>query len=258
MREVIRAYQQCCATAIAAYDGYVAKYLGDGVLAYFGYPHAHEDDAERAVRAGLELVAAVGRIQTPHSALLQVRIGIASGLVVVGDLIGEGASQERAVVGDTPNQAARLQSLAEPGAIVVAASTRQLLGNIFELHDLGRHLVKGFKAPIEAWAIKGARNWESRFEARATALTGFTARKKRGGGKARSLSFRARPASASRASADGFPNTWRPNRIFGCDINARPTMPTARFTRSLCSSDRLPELKPTICPMPSSTSSRRC
>jgi class 3 adenylate cyclase/tetratricopeptide (TPR) repeat protein/ABC-type transport system involved in cytochrome c biogenesis ATPase subunit len=178
MREVIRAYQQCCATAISAYDGYVAKYLGDGVLAYFGYPHAHEDDAERAVRAGLELVAAVGRIQTPHSALLQVRIGIASGLVVVGDLIGEGASQERAVVGDTPNHAARLQSLAEPGAIVVAASTRQLLGNIFELHDLGRHQVKGFKAPIEAWAIKGTRTWESRFEARATALTGFIGRER--------------------------------------------------------------------------------
>jgi class 3 adenylate cyclase len=109
--------------------------MGDGVLAYFGYPHAHEDDAERAVRAGLELVAAVGALTT--HALLQTRVGIATGLVVVGDLIGSGASREQAIVGETPNLAARLQGVAEPSSVVVAESTRKLVGNLFELEDRG-------------------------------------------------------------------------------------------------------------------------
>src|SRR6516225_8092616 len=120
MREVIRAYQDACSGPVARYDGFIARFMGDGILAYFGFPRAHEDDAERAVRAGLDIVAAVGRLRAPEP--LKVRVGVATGLVVVGDLVGAGASQEQAVVGDTPNLAASLQALAEPGTIVVAAS----------------------------------------------------------------------------------------------------------------------------------------
>ena len=130
LREVISAYQKCVAETVARFGGFVAKYMGDGVLIYFGYPQAHEDDAERAVRAGLELVAAVSGLKTQAS--LQTRVGIATGLVVVGDLIGSGASQEQAIVGETPNLAARLQGVAEPNMVVIAESTRQLLGNLFD------------------------------------------------------------------------------------------------------------------------------
>ena len=115
LREVISAYQKCVAETVQRFGGFVAKYMGDGVLVYFGYPHAHEDDAERAVRAGLELVAAVSNLKT-HAAL-RTRVGIATGLVVVGDLIGSGASQEQAIVGETPNLAARLQGIAEPNGV---------------------------------------------------------------------------------------------------------------------------------------------
>src|ERR1022692_1178662 len=130
LREVISAYQKCVAETVRRFDGFVAKYMGDGVLVYFGYPQAHEDDAERAVRAGLELIAAIGDLKT--HATLQTRVGIATGLVVVGDLIGAGAAQEQAVVGETPNLAARLQALAEPNTVVIADGTRKLLGNLFE------------------------------------------------------------------------------------------------------------------------------
>src|ERR1700719_1639095 len=130
-REVISAYQNSVAESVGRFGGFVAKYMGDGVLVYFGYPRAHEDDAERAVRAGLQLVAAVGDLKT-HAAL-QTRVGIATGLVVVGDLIGSGSSQEQAIVGETPNLAARLQGVAEPNGVVIAESTRKLLGNLFEL-----------------------------------------------------------------------------------------------------------------------------
>ena len=135
LREVISAYQKCVAETVGRFGGFVAKYMGDGVLIYFGYPQAHEDDAERAVRAGLELVAAVGGLKT-HAAL-QTRVGIATGLVIVGDLIGSGASQEQAIVGETPNLAARLQGVAEPNSVVIAESTRKLIGSLFELEDLG-------------------------------------------------------------------------------------------------------------------------
>ena len=141
LREVISAYQKCVAETVQRFGGFVAKYMGDGVLVYFGYPQAHEDDAERAVRAGLELVAAVGDLKT--HAPLQTRVGIATGLVVVGDLIGSGASQEQAIVGETPNLAARLQGVAEPNSVVIAESTRKLLGNLFELEDLGAQDLKG-------------------------------------------------------------------------------------------------------------------
>jgi class 3 adenylate cyclase len=128
MSGVIRAYQACCADTVKRWEGQVAKYMGDGVLAYFGWPAAHEDDAERAVRAGLDLVERIARLEAGADALLAARVGIATGQVVVGDLIGEGAAQEHTVVGDTPNLAARLQALAEPGAVVIAPGTRRLLG----------------------------------------------------------------------------------------------------------------------------------
>ena len=133
LREIISAYQKCVAETVARFSGYVAKYMGDGVLIYFGYPQADEDDAERAVRAGLELVTAVSGLKT--HATLQTRIGIATGLVVVGDLIGSGAYQEQAIVGETPNLAARLQGVAGPNSVVIAESTRKLLGNLFRCFD---------------------------------------------------------------------------------------------------------------------------
>src|SRR5207248_10842092 len=135
LREVIGAYHRCVSGTVARFDGFVAKFMGDGVLVYFGYPQAHEDDAERAVRAGLAVVDAVGRLSAPEA--LQARIGVASGLVIVGDLIGEGAAQERGVIGETPNLAARLQALATAGGIVIADATRRQIGALFEVEDLG-------------------------------------------------------------------------------------------------------------------------
>src|SRR5215813_15587406 len=163
LREVISAYQRCVAETVGRFGGFVAKYMGDGVLAYFGYPQAHEDDAERAVRAGLELVAAVSGLKT-HAAL-QTRVGIATGLVVVGDLVGSGASQEQAIVGDTPNLAARLQGAAEPNTVVIAEATRGLLGSLFELRDLGPKDLKGIAGPVRALAVLRVSSVESRFEA---------------------------------------------------------------------------------------------
>ncbi|HXW48365.1 MAG TPA: adenylate/guanylate cyclase domain-containing protein, partial [Xanthobacteraceae bacterium] len=175
LREVISAYQKCVARTVLRFGGYVAKYMGDGVLVYFGYPLAHEDDAERAVRAGLELVAAVGDLTT--GAALQARVGIATGLVVVGDLIGSGAAQEQAVVGETPNLASRLQGIAEPDSVVIAESTRKLLGNLFELQDLAVRDLKGIAAPQRAWAALRPRTVESRFEAlHASGLTALVGR----------------------------------------------------------------------------------
>ena len=165
MREIMSAYHHRCAEVIGKSGGFVAKYMGDGVLAYFGYPQAHEDDAERAVRCGLALVDAASRLQTSHGATLQVRIGIATGVVVVGDLIGEGAAQEQGVVGETPNLAARLQTLAEPGQVVISPSTRRLTSGLFEYGDLGRVVLKGLADPIQAWQVLAASAVQSRFEA---------------------------------------------------------------------------------------------
>src|SRR4029450_1583062 len=142
---------------------FIGEFRGDGILAYFGYPRAHEDDAERTVRAGLDIIAAVARLETRAAEPLAVRIGIATGLVVVGDLSREGALREHAVVGDTPNIAARLQVLAEPGTVVGAASTRRLLGDLFRLRDLGLHEVKGIAEPVAAWAVEGVSASERRF-----------------------------------------------------------------------------------------------
>jgi class 3 adenylate cyclase len=165
LREVIGAYHRCGGEQIAKSGGFVARYMGDGILAYFGYPQAHEDDAERAVRAGLALVAAVAKLSDGAGAALRMRIGIATGLVVVGDLAGEAAAQEHNVVGETPNLAARLQALAEPDTIVIDASTRRLLANLFEYHDLGTIELKGFAAPVHAWRVLGEGTTDSRFEA---------------------------------------------------------------------------------------------
>ena len=141
------------------FGGFVAKYLGDGVLVYFGYPEAHEDDAERAVRAGLELIPAVSALKTP--VVLQTRVGIATGLVVVGDLVGSGEAQERGIVGETPNLAARLQGVAPPNTAVIAEGTRKLLGTLFELEDLGPKDLKGIAGPVRAWAALRASSVES-------------------------------------------------------------------------------------------------
>jgi class 3 adenylate cyclase/predicted ATPase/ABC-type transport system involved in cytochrome c biogenesis ATPase subunit len=179
MREIIATYQATCAPIIAEYDGAIAKFMGDGILAYFGYPRAHEDDAERAVHAALAMSAAVGRLQTSVREPLNVRVGIATGLVVVGHRIGEGAAQEQAVVGDAPNLAARLQSLAEPGAVVISASTRRLIANSFQVRSLGLHDLKGFSGAIEAWCVQGISNSETRFDsAQARQQIGFVGREK--------------------------------------------------------------------------------
>jgi class 3 adenylate cyclase len=164
LREVIGAYHSCVAQTTGRYDGFVAKYMGDGVLVYFGYPHAHEDDAERAVRAGLALVDAAAAIAIADRKL-SVRIGIGTGIVVVGDLIGEGSAQEQAVVGDTPNLAARLQALAGPNTVVIGPRTRRLLGDLFEYRDLGPFELKGITEPGRAYQVLHQSAIESRFEA---------------------------------------------------------------------------------------------
>jgi class 3 adenylate cyclase len=173
LREIIGAYHRCIADTVARFAGFVAKYFGDGVLIYFGYPEAHEDDAERAVRAGLAVIEAIGKLATPEP--LRVRLGVASGLVVVGDLIGEGAAQERGVVGEMPNLAARLQALAAPDTLVIAESTRRQIGGLFEIEDLGLQALAGFAEPQRAWRVAGESGVVSRFEAlrsEATPLVG--------------------------------------------------------------------------------------
>ncbi|MFY9838790.1 MAG: adenylate/guanylate cyclase domain-containing protein, partial [Xanthobacteraceae bacterium] len=150
LRELISAYHKCVAEVVRRFGGFVAQYLGDGVLVYFGYPEAHEDDAERAVRAGLVLIEAVIALKTPAS--LQSRVGIATGLVVVGDLMaGSGEAHERGIVGETPNLAARLQGIAAPNTVIIAEATRRLLGNLFELKDLDARDLKGVAEPVRAW-----------------------------------------------------------------------------------------------------------
>jgi class 3 adenylate cyclase/tetratricopeptide (TPR) repeat protein len=157
MREIIRAFQDACGKIIARYSGYVAKYLGDGMLVYFGYPQAHENDPERAVRAGLDVTQAVGAIQRtdllPDLAPLAVRVGINTGPVVVGDLIGEGAAEQASVVGETPNLAARLQGLAQPNHVVIGPLTRELIGESFVCESLGEHQLRGFAAPVPAFSV---------------------------------------------------------------------------------------------------------
>jgi class 3 adenylate cyclase/predicted ATPase len=176
LREIIAGYHRAVADVVRSFDGFVAKYMGDGVLAYFGYPTAHENDAEHAVRAGLGIVAAVTRLDI-KSVKLQARVGIATGLVIVGDLIGAGSAQEQSVVGETPNLAARLQALAEPDAVVIAANTRRLVGDLFEFRDLGAVEIKGIAEPVPAWQVLRPSAVASRFEAlRGSGLTRLVGR----------------------------------------------------------------------------------
>jgi class 3 adenylate cyclase/predicted ATPase len=165
LREVIVAYQTYVAETVARFGGFVAKYMGDGVLVYFGYPRAHEHDAERAIHAGLALVRALNERDWPSNIEAQVRVGIATGLVVVGDLIGGGVAQEYGIVGETPHLAARLQALAEPNTVVIASSTRRLTGGLFDYRDLGAVALKGFAEDVRAWQVTGPSAAESRFEA---------------------------------------------------------------------------------------------
>jgi class 3 adenylate cyclase/predicted ATPase len=169
LRGIMGAYQRCAAAVVERFEGHVAKYLGDGVLAYFGWPRAHEDDAERAVRAGLTVVEDVNSLAALPGTQLQARVGIATGIAVIGDLIGEGAAREEAVVGDVPNLAARLQALAESGSVVISEATRRLVGGLFELEDLGPQRLKGFAEPLAAFRVAGEGRAEGRFEARQTA-----------------------------------------------------------------------------------------
>ncbi|WP_314949502.1 adenylate/guanylate cyclase domain-containing protein [Bradyrhizobium cosmicum] len=173
--DLMQLYQSTVAGEITRFEGHIAKFLGDGVLAYFGWPRAHEDEAERAIRAGLRVTAAVAALTERGGSALAARVGIATGLVVVGELIGEGEARERAVIGETPNLAARLQGLAEPGSVVIAESTRHLLGDAFTYRDLGRVPLKGFPGPVQAWLVIGEGAAESRFDAQhgvSTALVG--------------------------------------------------------------------------------------
>ncbi|MET3967684.1 MULTISPECIES: adenylate/guanylate cyclase domain-containing protein [unclassified Bradyrhizobium] len=171
LREIIGAYHRCCAQQIEKFGGFVARYMGDGVLAYFGYPRADEDDAERAVGAGLALVAAVTGLDAGQGVRLRARIGIATGLVIVGDLIGDGPSQQCEVVGETANLASRLQALAEPDTVVIDGSTRRLIGGLFEYFALGSVSIKGFRDPVPVWRVIGASAVDSRFEALRVART---------------------------------------------------------------------------------------
>ena len=165
MGQMIRAYHGACTEVVERWGGHIAKYMGDGVLAYFGWPQAHEDDAERAVRAGLAIIDAITGLEPPAGEPLAARIGIATGLVMVGELIGEGVAQEQTVVGETPNLAARLQALATPGSVVISQATRRLLGGLFELTDLGPRRLKGFAEPLAAFRVEGEGRVEGRFEA---------------------------------------------------------------------------------------------
>jgi class 3 adenylate cyclase/predicted ATPase len=166
LRHILRAFQNGCGDAIRNFDGHIARYMGDGILAYFGFPAAHEDDAERAVQAGLQMIKAVSALSFPGAPPIAVRIGIATGLVVVGDLIGEGPNQEFALIGEAPNLAARLQQFAKANQILVAPHTRRLLGRLFDLADLGDHYFAGFDSPVRVWSVLRRSSVTSRFEAR--------------------------------------------------------------------------------------------
>jgi class 3 adenylate cyclase len=268
LREVISAYQKCVTETVRRFGGFVAKYMGDGVLVYFGYPQAHEDDAERAVRAGLELIAAVSALKS--KAPMQTRVGIATGLVVVGDLIGSGASQEQAIVGETPNLAARLQGIAEPNSVVIAESTRKLVGNLFELEDLGSKELKGIAGPVRAFAALRPASVEGRFEAlHGSGLTDLVGREeelelllrrwsktKTGEGHVVLLSGEA--GLENRGSRLRYWNASLQSRIRAFVISARRSIPTARFIQSSARWSAPLDLLTTTPRKQSSTNSMRC
>ena len=267
LREVISAYQKCVAETVQRFGGFVAKYMGDGVLVYFGYPQAHEDDAERAVRAGLELIPAVGGLKSSVS--LQIRVGIGTGLVVVGDLIGAGAAQEQTVIGETPNLAARLQSGATPGTIVIDKTTRRLLGGLFEYRDLGGVEVRGFANPMQAHEVVRSSMVESRFEALRTVTTPLVGRDKE-----LDLLLR-RWEQAKRGDGcvvliSGEPGIGKSRLIQALQerlgdepharlrFPARPITRTARFIQPSPTSNAPPAFAARISPSSDSTSWKRC
>src|SRR6185295_1426233 len=166
LRQILLAFQARCSDAIRRYDGHIARFMGDGVRAYFGVPSAHEEDAELAVHTALQMIDTISALKVPGAAPIDVRVGIATGLVVVGDLIGEGASREFALIGEAPNLAAWLQHNAKPNQILVSPSTRRLLGRLFDFEDLGEQPVKGHDAPVHIWSVLRPSTVSSRFEAR--------------------------------------------------------------------------------------------
>jgi class 3 adenylate cyclase len=244
VRAVIASYLSCLAEVITQHQGIIARYMGDGVLAYFGYPRAHEDDAEQAVRAGLALVDAVAKLKADSDAPLQVRVGVATGTVVVGDRIGEGAAKEQAVVGEAPNLAARLQSLAEPGTVMICASTRQLAGGYFEYRDLGPLALKGFTTPVPASVVLGTTGVESRFAAQhMTRLTPLLGRddeielllrrwRQAAQGEGRVVVLTGEPGIGNRTWPLRLRSGSNPNRTPGCTTFARHIIPTAHCFRS--------------------------
>ena len=268
LREVISAYQKCVAGTVGRFGGFVAKYMGDGVLVYFGYPQAHEDDAERAVRAGLELVTAVGALKT--HAPLQTRVGIATGLVVVGDLIGSGASQEQAIVGETPNLAARLQGIAEPNNVVIAESTRKLVGNLFELDDFGAKDLKGISGAVRVWVALRPASVESRFDAlHASGLTELVGRdeelelllrrwSKAKTGEGQGVLLSGEPGIGKSRLTAALLERVSPSRTRAFAISAHHSTLTARFTRSSARWNGPLRLRTTTPSKKSSTSSTPC
>ena len=271
LREVIGVYHRRVAKTVQRFGGFVAKYMGDGVLMYFGYPQANENDAELAVRTGLKLVTKVAELRPHPDVALQVRVGIASGLVVVGDLLGAGASQEQAVVGDTPNLAARLQSIAEPGSVLIAESTHRLVSSLFDYRELGPVPVKGFAGPVPVWQVVGASAYTSRFEALHTGpLTPLVGRGRGNRPAAAPLEpgeGRSRPRRAGVRRArhrqvahrrKRWSDAWPRSRIRGCAISVRRIIATARSIRSSASSSMLRASIARTRPPPNATSFARC
>ena len=269
LREVIAAYHRAVAEVITRLDGFVSRYMGDGVLAYFGYPQAHEDDAERAVRAGLGAIGAVSRLYV-KSVKLQTRVGIATGLVVVGDLIGEGSAQEQSVIGETPNLAARLQTLAEPDTVVIAGGTRRLVGDLFEYRDLGAVEVKGIAAPVPAWQVLRPSGVASRFEAlRGSVLTPLVGRDeeidllarrwacaKAGDGQVVLIS--GEPGLGKSRITEALDEHLHVEPHFRLRYFCSPYHQDSRCSHSSTSSAERPVSPATICPWPSWRRSRPC
>jgi class 3 adenylate cyclase len=263
LRVVIGAYHACIETVITRNQGVIARYMGDGVLAYFGYPQAHEDDAEQAIGAGLTLVDAVASLETKISTRLQVRVGIATGTVVVGDLIGEGAAKEQAVIGETPNLAARLQTIAEPGMVLICERTHQLTGGHFEYNNLGPVALKGWAEATPAWQVLRASGVESRFEAQhKTRLTPPIGRDE----ELELLLRRWQQAAQGEGCVvvlTGEPGIGKShialaNLTLRCVSSARRTTPTARYIHSFANSNGLRGSSEATRRRRSSPSSRLC